>query len=117
MDENSLLEIIQEREDGILQNELWRVAGIDSRKCSRLVKRLLDKNLVTREAAVSRGSRTYLLRARKGVSFEVESLNPDLKYLIANGEFSPCVGCRRECDPRYCEDLTEWIANLLAEES
>jgi len=116
MDKESLLSIIRERTDGILQNELWKVAGIDSRKCSRLIKRLLDKDLITRETAVSMGSRTYLVRVVEG-PFESGALRGDLKYLIANGQFSPCVGCRIECEPEYCEYLTEWIANLLAEES
>ena len=116
MDEENLLSIIRERPDGILQNELWKTAGIDSRKCSRFIKRLLDKNLITRETAVSMGSRTYLVRATEGVPFKTGALNPNLKYLIANGQFSPCVGCRIECEPEYCDYLTEWIANLLAEE-
>lgn len=117
MDENTILEIIRSRRDGILQNELWKTAGIDSRKCSRIVKKLLDRGLITRESAVSNGSRTYLIKAVDGRRVERRKPEDDpRRYLIANGMFSVCTGCTLECEPEYCELLTEWIYNLLAEE-
>jgi DNA-binding MarR family transcriptional regulator len=115
MDDDTLLNIIKSRENGILQNELWKIAGIDSRKCSRIVKRLLDKNLITREVAVSNGSRTYLIKTVEEAAPE-KSKKESLQYLISNGLFSVCAGCRLECEPEYCELLTEWIFNLLEEE-
>lgn len=47
--------------DGCFQNQLWKDLDIDSRKCSRIVKRLADKDLITKEHAVSNGARTYKL--------------------------------------------------------
>jgi DNA-binding MarR family transcriptional regulator len=115
MDEDAILDIIKSRKDGILQNALWKVAGIDSRKCSRIVKKLLDKNLITRESAVSGGSRTYLIKVVEEVVPE-KLWEDSRRYLISNGLFSVCTGCTLECAPEYCEFLTEWIFNLLAEE-
>jgi hypothetical protein len=61
--EKNALEIISS-EDGVYQNELWKQLSIDSRKCSRIVKSLLDKKLINREQAVSNGARTYLLKSK-----------------------------------------------------
>lgn len=61
LEENTLKTIISEK--GIFQNQLWKQLNIDSRKCSRIVKSLLDKNLIKREEAVSNGARTYLLKS------------------------------------------------------
>ena len=112
---DTLLDVIKTRKDGILQNELWKVVGIDSPKCSRLVKRLLKKNLITREKVIAKGSRTFLIRSiEEGMLGTVKK--ESLIYLIANGHFSPCTGCRLECEPEYCKYLTDWIDDLLAEE-
>ena len=35
------LRIIQSSREGVLQSELWKLLGVDSRKCSRIVKKLL----------------------------------------------------------------------------
>ena len=36
------LKVIQSHPEGVLQSELWKILEVDSRKCSRLVKKLLD---------------------------------------------------------------------------
>jgi len=46
-------------ESGIFQNELSIKLNIDSRKCSRIVKSLLDKNFIIREKVASNRSLTY----------------------------------------------------------
>ena len=33
------LKLIQSRPEGVLQSELWKELGVDSRKCSRIVKK------------------------------------------------------------------------------
>ena len=52
-------------ENSIFQNQLWKRLNIDSRKCSRVIKSLLDKNLIRREIATSNGARTYLLFSQR----------------------------------------------------
>jgi len=40
------LKLIQSKPEGILQSELWKELGVDSRKCSRIVKKLEDSGLI-----------------------------------------------------------------------
>lgn len=54
-------------EKEIYQNQLWKILDVDSRKCSRIVKSLLDKNLIRRQQAASNGARTYLLKSRANI--------------------------------------------------
>jgi len=39
------LKVIQSHPEGVLQSDLWKILDVDSRKCSRLVKKLLDDGL------------------------------------------------------------------------
>ncbi|TRZ86696.1 MAG: transcription factor TFIIIC, partial [Methanosarcinales archaeon] len=47
------------RKKGILQNELWKKAEIDRRKCSRIVDKLEKEGKIVREPESTRGTRTY----------------------------------------------------------
>lgn len=49
MSAEEALEYIKSRPEGALQSDLWKVLKIDSRKCSRIVAKLLQDNLITRE--------------------------------------------------------------------
>ena len=42
------LRIIRSSRDGVLQSELWKELGVDSRKCSRIVKKLEESGLIER---------------------------------------------------------------------
>jgi Lrp/AsnC family leucine-responsive transcriptional regulator len=83
------LKIIQSSRDGVLQSELWKDLGVDSRKCSRIVKKLLDSGLIERIEYKGEGIKTYTLRAMK------KSMKPSL--ILAGGELIPCICCDREC--------------------
>jgi len=103
-----VLKLIQSSEDGILQSDLWKAVGIDSRKCSRIVGSLLKSGLITREPVVSNGTRTFLVKyVDKKIDTEKYS------YLFSGKLFSPCTGCSIECEPPGCAYLTMWIQNLL----
>ena len=41
--EDQAFRVIHSRSGGVLQSELWKILDIDSRKCSRVVKKLLDR--------------------------------------------------------------------------
>lgn len=99
------LDTISKHKDGVFQSELWKEMGIDSRKCSRVVTKLVNDELVIRENAVSNGARTYLIRVAKNAK-------PSYCELLAGGMFSPCAGCRDACQPESCGKLGEWIVNL-----
>ncbi|WP_048144686.1 helix-turn-helix transcriptional regulator [Methanothrix harundinacea] len=105
------LEYIKACEDGVLQSDLWKCLDIDSRKCSRIVTKLLKDDLITREPESVDGVRTYRLRY-------VRVLNSSGRFrqLLVGGAFEPCAGCINECVPEHCPELSEWIfAVVLAE--
>jgi len=106
--EEEALGVIQSHREGVLQSDLWKLLDIDSRKCSRIVKRLLDAGLIERIEFRSDGIKTYLLRAKK------RAVDPGL--ILAGGEVLPCIGCDRECDPAGCTLLLDWIYQLALEE-
>jgi len=114
--ENDVIELIRERETGILQSTLWKTLKMDSRKCSRIVSRLLEKKLITREPITANGTRTFVIRA-----VDVEKPKPkvvlrrDIDYsLLLSGEcMAPCAGCsEEECYPELCAALGEWTQCL-----
>ena len=108
--EEEAYNIIRRHKDGVFQNVIWKELDIDSRKCSRIVKKLLDKDLIVREVGVSNGARTYLLKAKEEVKERYD-------LLLAGEMFSSCTGCSFDCEPEYCGKLSEWIGNLRADES
>jgi len=101
------LECIKASEDGVLQCDLWKRLDIDSRKCSRIVIKLMNEQLITREPESVKGARTYRLRCTKV---------PDsdrFKSLLADDIFEPCAGCISECVPEHCPELSEWIFTII----
>jgi DNA-binding MarR family transcriptional regulator len=107
--EEEAYNIIRRHKDGVFQNVIWKELDIDSRKCSRIIKKLLDKDLIIREVGVSNGARTYLLKAKEEVKEKYD-------LLLAGEMFSSCTGCSLDCEPEYCGKLSEWIGSLIAEE-
>lgn len=109
--EEKILNLILSRKNGILQNELWKTAKIDSSKCSRIVAKLEKEGLITREQNSSRGSKTYLIKA---VSKKKEK-EKNFRLLLTGNVFSPCTGCPLECIPESCAPLSEWVHFLQDE--
>ena len=58
--EKQALELIKSNR-GILQSELWKRLGLDSREGSRVVLRLARKGVIRREEVIVNGRRTYKL--------------------------------------------------------
>jgi DNA-binding MarR family transcriptional regulator len=108
--EEEAYDIIKKHTEGVFQNVIWKELQIDSRKCSRIIKKLLDKNLIIREVGVSNGARTYLLKAK-------EEIKEKYDLLLAGEMFSACTGCTCDCEPEYCGRLSEWIGKLMEEEA
>lgn len=106
--EETALEVISKHEDGVFQNKLWKELDIDSRKCSRVISKLLKDGLITREPAVDNGARTFLLKT-------AHKEEPFFELLLSGEMFSPCAGCRDACQPESCEKLTAWVLNLPQE--
>ena len=108
--EEKLLKLIKSKKKGILQNELWKTAKIDSSKCSRIVAKLEKEGKISREHA-DKGSKTFLIRYIS----EKKEKTKNFKLLLIGDMFSPCTGCSLECVPERCIPLSEWVY-CLAEE-
>ena len=100
--EETALEVISKYEDGVFQNQLWKELDIDSRKCSRIISKLLKDGLITREPAVDNGARTFLIRTTR-------KEEPSFELLLSGDMFSPCAGCRDACQPESCEKLIDKV--------
>ena len=98
------LKLIQSKPEGILQSELWKELGVDSRKCSRIVKKLEESGLIERSEFKKEGIKTYLLRARQ------MPVNPC--DLLAGDELIPCINCELECIVEECHPLMDWMYQL-----
>jgi hypothetical protein len=96
--------LIQSKPEGILQSELWKELGVDSRKCSRIVKKLEDSGLIDRVDFKKEGIKTYLLRAK------LQPVNP--AHLLAGDELIPCIACELECTVEECHPLMDWMYQL-----
>jgi len=115
--ERLALEMIRSSgDDGILQSDLWRRLGLDSREGSRLVLRLAKKGLIKREQVVVNGRRTYKIRYTTPPTLELRVL-VSLDDVIS----IPCFTCPYlgQCgpgnfnDPRTCPLLERWLQRRL----
>jgi DNA-binding Lrp family transcriptional regulator len=102
--EEEAFKLIQSRPEGVLQSELWKELGVDSRKCSRIVKKLDENGLIDRVEYRKDGIKTYLLRAKS------KPVNPC--DLLAGDELIPCIGCDLECIVEECHPLMDWMYQL-----
>jgi hypothetical protein len=98
------LRVIQSKPEGVLQSELWKILDVDSRKCSRIVKKLLDTGLIERAEFKKDGIKTYILKAKK------RPLDPN--QILAGEELIPCIGCEEECIVFECHRLMDWMYQL-----
>jgi DNA-binding MarR family transcriptional regulator len=106
--EEKILKLIKSKTNGILQNELWKTAKIDSSKCSRIVAKLEKEGLISREQDSSRGSKTFLIKSIEKKQEKVKNY----ELLLIENIFSPCTGCSLECVPDQCIPLSEWVNRL-----
>ena len=106
--EEQTLDLIRRNIDGIFQSRIWKELGINSRQCSRAIRKLLDEGLVGRESVVTGGVRTYKISYCGEVGVN--------KYELMTGDiFDPCAGCIDDCTPTRCTSLNRWIRALDAE--
>ncbi len=107
--EKKLYEAIREAGDtGIMQRDLWRKLGIDSRVGMRILRQLERQGLVVREEVVHKGRKSYVVRAVERAEEGVEIP----RFL----EEVPCFLCpllRRcvygEIDISGCAKIKRWL--------
>ena len=94
MRDDEVLAFIREKGE-VLQKDLWKEMGIDSRECSRILKKLEEGGMVERERVVADGV----------VTFKITPISePRLNHL------PPCFGCMESyCEPRECNKLDVWV--------
>ncbi|MFA5294547.1 MAG: Lrp/AsnC family transcriptional regulator [Methanoregulaceae archaeon] len=98
------LKLIQLKAEGVLQSDLWKLLDVDSRKCSRIVKKLLDADLIERIEFRKNGIKTFILKAKR------RPVDPS--QLLAGEELIPCIGCDMECVVIECPRLLDWMYQL-----
>jgi Lrp/AsnC family leucine-responsive transcriptional regulator len=107
MSTEAALEYIKSHQEGVLQSDLWKALKIDSRKCSRIVAKLLKGKQITRAEESIKGIRTYRL------CYADKSDSRRFRSLMAFDIFEPCAGCIEECVPEHCAKLSEWIFTIM----
>ncbi len=106
-DERAGLTLVQES-GGIHQSDFWKELDVDSRKGSRILDSLEDKDLVEREETVYEGHNTYLVTPVR----RAEDL--DFSLLMAGDMLPPFIG-DEEADAQS-DRFSQWIMNLAYEE-
>ena len=104
-DERAGLELVRET-GGIHQSDFWKELDVSSRKGSRIVESLVEKELVDREDAVYKGHNTYFITPT--------ARDLDFRLLMAGDMLSPFIG-EEEVDPNS-DAFSQWIMNLAYQE-
>jgi hypothetical protein len=104
-DERHGLELVRET-GGIHQSDFWKELDVSSRKGSRIVESLTEKELIQREETVYEGHNTYYLSP--------VARDLDFSLLMAGDMLTPFIG-DEEIDPQS-EVFTQWVMSLAYEE-
>lgn len=100
---------------GIIQSELWKIIGVDSKEGSKIVLRLLRRGMITRKEINYNGRKTYILTIASHA--ESRDINIDIEDVI----HIPCFTCEYlyiECgdsaklNPTNCVKMSNYIKNL-----
>ena len=101
------LELVRET-GGIHQSEFWKDLDVDSRKGSRIVDKLEERDLVEREETVYDGHNTYLVTPVR------DPRDLEFSLLMAGDMLSPFVG-DEEVNPQS-DTFSQWVMGLAYEE-
>lgn len=106
--ERRLLELVSAAgEAGILQRDVWHLLNIDSRKGSRIIKRLEKMGLIARETVVHKGRRVYLLKPTKRL--RVMPRLPDELEEIPCFYCPLLISCGDPSKILNCERMAKWF--------
>jgi uncharacterized membrane protein len=103
--ERAGLELVRET-GGVHQSDFWKELDISSRKGSRVVESLVEKDMIERTETIYEGHNTYYLTPK--------ARDLDFSLLMAGDMLSPFIG-EEEANPRS-DQLSQWIMNLAFEE-
>uniref|UniRef100_A0A7C1P1I3 B-block binding subunit of TFIIIC domain-containing protein n=1 Tax=Thermofilum pendens TaxID=2269 RepID=A0A7C1P1I3_THEPE len=107
--EKKLYEAIREAGDtGIMQRDLWKKLGIDSRVGMRILRQLEKQGLVVREEVVHKGRKSYVVRAVERAEDRVE-----VPHFLEEVPCFLCPSLRRcvygEIDISGCTKIRRWL--------
>ncbi len=108
LEDRALQIIINRGPKGILQSELWRELGANSRDGSRISLKLEKKNHIIRKREMSKGRWSYRLSIKRPL-FEIDSILD-----------VPCISCENstkcvmggEISPIICKNIATWLITL-----
>jgi hypothetical protein len=111
--EKRILDIVSASGDaGVLQRDIWHLLNIDSRRGSKLIKRLERMGLISREVIVHRGRKVYLLKPTPKLR-QIPKLPSELDSIpcfycpllpVCTGELSKIL---------TCEKLNRWLLDSI----
>jgi len=100
---------------GIVQSELWKILGVDSKEGSKIVLRLLRRGLISRREVNHNGRKTYILVvAHQSEGAEIDISIDDVIQI-------PCFTCEYlylECgdtsklNPSSCVKMSNFVKSL-----
>ncbi|QCC51257.1 helix-turn-helix transcriptional regulator [Halapricum salinum] len=99
------LELVRET-GGIHQSDFWKELDVSSRKGSRIVESLVEKEMIDREETVYNGHNTYHLSPT--------ARDLEFSLLMAGDMLSPFIG-DEEINPQS-DAFTQWVMNLAYQE-
>jgi len=105
LEQKALQLIMNTRQDGLLQSDLWRKMDASSREGSRVSIKLERKGLINRERELSKGRWTYRLYSKR----QPVSIDSILACPCLTCEESIRCGAGGRVSPNECDTLTEWI--------
>jgi len=99
--EKMIIELVKNAGDeGVVQRELWKKIGLDSRRGIKIIRKLEQQGVISREEIVYKGRKTYILKPATMMRAQIEI--PSFLDEI------PCVFCP---DLPRCESNLENVAN------
>lgn len=100
----------------VRQDDVWKTLMVRHQQVSLIVRRMIAEGVITRSLIRMDGARkTYLLaRATKidSVAVQKEDDNKFSPLLSDKGQFSPCTGCKDDCDAATCKKLIPWTLGV-----
>lgn len=107
--------ILEAGERGLLQSDLWRKLGVNSREGSRIAMKLEKRGVVRRMKELYKGRWTYRLFANAKEDIEVKWNTLGGCPCFTCTQISRC-GAGQPISPNHCWKLTEYI-NQCAKET
>ncbi|WP_425487483.1 winged helix-turn-helix transcriptional regulator [Metallosphaera tengchongensis] len=107
--------IMERGDDGISQQELAKSLGLSTRELAVVIKKLIEKKMITKKAIRENGKSVIKLFAIRTIE------ESNIRINLVSIENIPCFSCKLlfKCDngahvnPSSCTKLSSWILSLV----